>query len=135
LVLISTMRRSNTNVPVVVDGQERWPTRTIKYLGVTLEDHLSWRLHIENVTAKATRVAQAVTRLMRNHSGPKCAKRRLLASVVTSVLRYAAPIWQQAVDLRHCRRELGRVQGVYARPVARTFVSVRHEVATVLASI
>lgn len=134
LVMVSTMRRSTTLHPVTVSGVERWPTRSLRYLGVVIEDHLSWKPHVEYAVTKALRAAKGVSRLLRNHSGPKCAKRRLLASVVDSTLRYAAPVWHEAVQLQACRRKLTRVQGIYARPVARTFTTVRYEVATVLAS-
>ncbi|XP_053667420.1 uncharacterized protein LOC128717489 [Anopheles marshallii] len=77
LVMISTMRRANSRHPVTINGVERMPKESIKYLGVILQDHM----------------------------------------------------------VRGNRRKLTRVQNLYVRPVARTFISVRYEVATVLAGV
>ena len=43
---------------------------------------------------------------MPNIGGPKEAKRRLLASVVHSKLRYAAPVWANALQNHAIRRKL-----------------------------
>ncbi|XP_049300385.1 uncharacterized protein LOC125773783, partial [Anopheles funestus] len=135
IIMVSTMRQGYQQPTVAIEGVQRQPTRCLKYLGVVLHDHLLWTPHVEYATAKALRVAKGISRLMQNHGGPKGAKRRLLSSVVDSTLRYAAPVWHEATNVRRCSRLLKRVQAQYVRPVARTFISVRYEVATVLASV
>lgn len=133
-VLISSTKNP-TQVTIRVGDVEVTSSRTMRYLGVTLHDHLSWLPHVREVTTRARKIADAVTRLLRNHSGPKTSKARLLASVAESVIRYAAPIWHGEVTKRECRRLLERVQRVSARRVARTFRTVRYETATLLAGL
>ncbi|XP_052901347.1 uncharacterized protein LOC128307505 [Anopheles moucheti] len=93
LIMVSTMRQGYEQPTVAIEGLERQLTRSLKYLGMILHDHLQWTPHVEYASAKALRAAKGVTRLMQNHGGPKGAKRRLLSSVVDSTLRYAAPVW------------------------------------------
>ncbi|XP_040151410.1 uncharacterized protein LOC120893520 [Anopheles arabiensis] len=72
---------------------------------------------------------------MRNHSGPQVAKRRLLAAVAESIIRYAAPVWSEATDLQWCQRKLAQVQRPLARGVTSSFVSVAYETGVALAGL
>ena len=57
-----------------------------------------------------------MTRLMPNISGPREAKRRLVASVVNSKLLYAAPIWTSALNNHAIQKKLFSAQrGVVLR--------------------
>ena len=133
-VLISS-KKTPPQVTFRVGDVEIKSSRSIRYLGVQLQDHLKWRDHVTKVSEKASRVVAAVTRLMQNHSGPRTAKSRLLAYVAESVLRYAAPVWAEATQVRECRRMLQRVQRKAAIRVARAFRTVRYETATLLAGL
>nr|XP_049466771.1 uncharacterized protein LOC125907599 [Anopheles coluzzii]XP_049466772.1 uncharacterized protein LOC125907600 [Anopheles coluzzii] len=98
-----------------------------------LHDHLSWRPHVEMVADKALRVVRALRVVMRNHSGPQVSKRKLLAAVAASIIRYGAPVWAEASDLQWCRRILDRVQRPLAQGITSAFHSTSCEVAVVLA--
>lgn len=59
-----------------------------------MDDILSFAAHATTIAAKTTNTAGALTRLMPNVGGPSACKRRMLRSVVESVLLYAAPVWR-----------------------------------------
>lgn len=120
--------------PVGISGVVRTSTREIKYLGVMVHDHLSWLPHFKYVTSKAQRVTNAVVCMMRNHSGPKSAKRRIIASVEDSILRYAAPVWHTATESPQCSRLLEAAEKIYAIMVASSFRSVSYEATVILSS-
>ncbi|XP_043069370.1 uncharacterized protein [Drosophila bipectinata] len=65
---------------------------TIKYLGLMLDNRMSYGAYVEYSTIKAAKIQGALM------GGPKEGRRRLLASVVTSVLLYAAPIWAATIS-------------------------------------
>ena len=75
----------------------------IKYLGVQFDRSLSFSEHLQIATAKAIQCGAALTRLMPNISGPREAKRRLVASVVNSKMLYAAPVWTM-LSRKSCSR-------------------------------
>ncbi|XP_052901402.1 uncharacterized protein LOC128307896 [Anopheles moucheti] len=135
MTIISSLKKPPVGISITVGGVVVPYTRTLKYLGVRLQDHLSWVPHVTAITEKATQVAQAVNRLMPNHRGPKTSKSRLLAAVADSVMRYAAPVWHGALKNRECRRLLQRVQRSSAIRVARAFATVRYETAVLLAGL
>nr|BAC57916.1 reverse transcriptase [Anopheles gambiae] len=134
-VMISSLRRGQLKVPFRVGDTIIHSKQSIRYLGVQIHDHLSWKPHVELSTAKALRVVGVVTAVMRNHSGPQVAKRRLLAAVAESIIRYAAPVWSEATDLQWCQRKLAQVQRPLARGVTSSFVSVAYETGVALAGL
>nr|XP_049465376.1 uncharacterized protein LOC125907426 [Anopheles coluzzii] len=70
---------------------------------------------------------------MRNHSGPRVSKRRLLAGVSEAIIRYGAPIWAEATDRQCCRRMLASVQRPLAQRVVCGFRSMSYSVAVLMA--
>lgn len=64
---------------------------SITYLGMIVDDNLMFKDHIKNAAQKANKVLLFVSRLMPNIGGPKEPRRRLLVSVVHSVILYGAP--------------------------------------------
>uniref|UniRef100_A0A182JBU3 Uncharacterized protein n=1 Tax=Anopheles atroparvus TaxID=41427 RepID=A0A182JBU3_ANOAO len=135
MVMISCMRIGHPRVPVRIRDSILRSQRHIRYLGVQLEDHLSWNFHVKAVTEKAARINRALGYLLKNHGGPSSVRRRTLASVSSSILRYAAPVWWQATNLQGNRRRLNRVHNRSAKMVASTFRTVRYDVATVVAGL
>ncbi|XP_061496496.1 uncharacterized protein LOC133390997 [Anopheles gambiae] len=103
MVVISSTK-APTQITFRVGDVDVTSSRSIRYLGVTLQDKLSWLPHVKEVTERAGKIADATSRLLRNHSGPRASKAKLLASVSESVMRYAAPVWCN--ELR--KREPGR---------------------------
>lgn len=67
--------------------------KSFKYLGVMLDQRLTFLPHFYYTMDKTARVAGALTGLMPNLRGPSEPKRKLYGNVVLSVLLYAAPIW------------------------------------------
>ena len=68
------------------------------YLGVMLDTRLNFKAHVEYAAAKA-RVANALARLMPNIGGHRQPRRKILASVVTSILTYGIAIWGKALEI------------------------------------
>lgn len=66
---------------------------SMKYLGVVIDGSWNFRDHLKYVENKATKVVRALSRIMPNLRGPGERKRKLFATVVTSVVLYAAPVW------------------------------------------
>ena len=61
------------------------------YLGVELDDKLSWNDHINNITSKGNRVLNMLQRNM--HSCPKTVKEKVYRTLVRPIIEYCSPIW------------------------------------------
>ncbi|KAH8748293.1 hypothetical protein F5882DRAFT_250546, partial [Hyaloscypha sp. PMI_1271] len=56
-------RRINLTQPVTIDQKTIAPGKASKYLGLTIDGELNWKLHIEEVKVKATKSIGALTSL------------------------------------------------------------------------
>lgn len=61
---------------------------------------------MEHTAAKAAKVATTLARLMPNISDPPQGRRKLLASVVTSVLTYGIAIWGEAPKIEKYQQKV-----------------------------
>lgn len=107
-------------------------SETMNYLGILVDKNLMFKQHIRAAAEKGQRVLTALSRLMPNMGGPKEVRRRLLSSVVHSVMLYGAPVWASALPYIKAsvdglakvqRRTLLRNVSAY-RTVSRTAANV-----------
>ncbi|RYA72749.1 hypothetical protein DD595_25245, partial [Enterobacter cloacae complex sp. 4DZ3-17B2] len=134
-VLISRTKKRVYATFTVEDTQIR-TVDTIRYLGVTLDARLSFKQHLMNAGAKASKVARTLSSIMPNIGGPKQPRRSLHSSVVTSVILYEAPIWADAMNIHKsygatCRRAYRTA----ALRVARAYRSVSDIALSVVAGL
>ena len=115
---------------VVVSIRQRLSSTT-KYLGMIIDSGMTGTPHIKYASAKALKVAQALARLMPRTRGVRDARRRLLASVVDSILLYAAPIWASNVRKKTVRDLLNKAQ----RPILTRLSRANRTVSTAAAQV
>lgn len=110
--------------------------RRVKYLGVMLDSKRTFAPHLGAVSSAAVGAVKAIGWLMLNIGGPFEAKRKLLISVVSNKLLYAAPIWaSRAAKYNINRASLTRALRVAAIKVARCYRTVSADAALMLAGI
>ncbi|KAL4104231.1 hypothetical protein QTP88_019540 [Uroleucon formosanum] len=130
-----TNRRAFTPPRLEVGGHPINITKSLRYLGVTLDQRLNFAPHVDTVAKKAARSGAALARLMPTIRGPDQSKRRLLNTVVDSQLLYAAPAWISRVAVvARTRASLIRPQRSAALRTIRAYCTVSDEAALVLAS-
>lgn len=110
-------------------------SKQIKYLGVIMERNPSMKGHIEYASAKAGKAAQALARLMPNKGGATQKTRRVLGSVVQSILLYAAPVWAPALKYASHRGKLEAAQRKIALRVVGAYRTVATEALLMVAGI
>lgn len=130
-IVVFSMRRM-TGVSFKLRGTELHPRMTEKYLGVTLDRHLTFGCHIQEVCDKAERTMMTRARLMPNIGGPSSKKRKVLANVVSSILLYAAPVWTHGLKIRRHRNRVASVQRKAAIRVTITYRTVSTDATLVI---
>ncbi|XP_065088168.1 uncharacterized protein LOC135709723 [Ochlerotatus camptorhynchus] len=96
----------DTRAEITVGENAIASKRVLKYLGVILDDRISFNSHVNYAREKAAKAINAIVRIMPNNSGPSSSKRRLLASVSSSILRYGGPAWDAALKTKKNQRKL-----------------------------
>ena len=79
-----------------IDGKRLYPSKVVKYLGVYLDEHLTWKPHINYVASKLQRANGAISKL--RHYVPLKTLINVYHSIFSSHMRYACQIW----GLRDC---------------------------------
>lgn len=113
IVVFTNDRRIPQEISVTIEEEKIKSKRSLKYLGIIIDDKLSFVRHIEYIQEKVEKViGRALWRLLPNLRGPKENKRRLYASVLSSIILYGAPAWADAVQrhgkTRHILRTMHR---------------------------
>ena len=66
-------------------------TNTIKYLGVYIDDKLTWKSHVDTIVAKANSVKGFLSRNFKHC--PPSVKNKCYQTLIRPVLEYASIIW------------------------------------------
>ena len=120
-----TGRREFERRNLWLEGVVVEPAPAVRYLGYILDTNTNGGEHLKMACAKAAKAANQIARLMPNMDGPKEAKRRLLTSVVKSILLFASPVWPKAMLQAKERREaLRKVQRTTALRTIRAYKTV-----------
>lgn len=110
--------------------------KSAKYLGVVLDEGMTFVEHVHAVTVRAEKVTNDLARILPRLGGAGENRRRLLATVVDSIVLYASPIWGPTAFARggeRIRRKLQSVQRRAALRTARAYRTVGATAALVLA--
>ncbi|VVC33691.1 Reverse transcriptase domain [Cinara cedri] len=136
VAVLLTKKNVYTLPELLIEGQPVEFSRSVRYLGVEIDQRLTFTGHVGRVAKAAAETAMAICRLMPNVGGPSAAKRRLLGTVVQSKLLYAAPIWADtAFSSERNRGVANRQQRRVALRVIRAYRTVSDQAAMVLAEL
>lgn len=114
--------RKREHIYFEVVGKKITPGREIKYLGVVLDDRLSFGAHTKYIVDRAETSLAALLKIMPNVGGPSSKKRELLYAVIQTQLLYAIPAWSVAFDTKKYRVAL---EGLQRRTLLRVISGYR----------
>ena len=71
--------------------------QNLKYLGITLDERLGFKTHLETLKVKIARNASYLGRILPNMIGPRYRVRKLHANVLNSMVMYGVPVWAKSI--------------------------------------
>lgn len=128
-------RRQLRELTLAVDEHIIRTAESIKYLGVMLDRNLHMTAHVNYIQQKALKTIKAVNGILPNIGGPRSGKRRLIASVVASVILYAAPIWSKAMEYKKYQGKITQLQRLTLLRVARGYRTISADALQVICGI
>lgn len=132
--ILLTKKWAYVEPKLYIAGHEISIQKSVKYLGVTLDQRLTFTPHVKRATKSAAEAARAIGRLLPNIGGPSLSKRLLLSTVVTANLMYASSIWADAAFKSARNRHMaGSTQCFIALRITRAHKTVSYDAALVLA--
>ena len=99
------------NPVVKLNGVSIRRTRTTKYLGVLLDEHLNFNAHITDALNRGVAVMNKITTIgQRRFNIPMDCIRTYHNSVLRSVVGYAASVWAHRINLSYVSTKIRRAQ-------------------------
>lgn len=132
--MVITKTRTYNDLRLAIGGIAINMVKKINYLGIIIDQRLSFSAHADHVAAKAGKAAGNLARILPNISATKPRKRRLLAGVVHSILLYGAPVWSGRMS-QYGLSELAKCQRRIALRVASAYCTVSGDAAILIADI
>ena len=90
------VKKEKTFAPIVINDTEIEQVEFIKCLGLYLSNDLTWNLHIETITAKASSAVYFISMLKRA-AIPREELVSIYCTLVRPLLEYACPIWHSSL--------------------------------------
>ena len=91
----------NYDLKVKIDGKKLLPSKYVKYLGVLIDQHLSWSNHIDKIAGKLSRSVGMLSKIRHYVNEPTL--RMIYYGIFSSTLTYAAQVWGQ-IQNKHVNR-------------------------------
>lgn len=117
-------KRKRDGICFTIGSTEIYPRKTVRYLGVTLDEWGSYGHHVKNVVNKAENRTAILSRMMPNIGGPVSGKREVLCGVIHSIILYGAPIWRKACEIKKYNSMLAGAQRKVLLRVASAYRTV-----------
>lgn len=121
--ILLTTKRIPMNKTLTLNGADIPWSRTVKYLGVTIDYHLTWTPHINQIRKKAIAALSVIRPICRHAQQaeiPLETLRLLYSAYVRSILEYAAPAWAHATPQSFKIKILQRVQNKALRLITHS---------------
>ena len=131
--ILITGRKKVEYMTVTVGDTRIMSKKSLKYLGVIIDNRLSFKDHISYACEKASKLQGALSRMLPNIGGPRQTSRVLLSRVVSSALLYASPIWIKVLNIKEARRMLSSVYRLSALRTIRGYRTISTEAACIIA--
>lgn len=128
-------RRLNVKVEFKAKDSIITPVKSVKYLGITLDQRLRMRHHVNEVCKKAEKVANALNGVLSNIDGPSDRKRVTVAHCVQSIVLYEAPIWAETLNRKFIKQRLLREQRTIALRICGAYRAVSTQACQVIGSL
>ena len=133
--ILLTRKRIHTIVTVRIVNVTIETKKAVKYLGLWLDNKLIFSEHIRQASEKASKLAVTLSWLMANVGGPKPSRRKLLMSVVHSILLYGAEVWAEALEVECHKTKPEAVQRHCVLRIACSYRTVSKEAMLVIAGV
>lgn len=112
-LVIFTKKRLDLEVAprLTLNGVVVHPVEQVKYLGVILDQKLSWKAHVDFRIKKASRMFFSCRAAMGRSWGlsPKVMS-WIFTAVIRPALLYGVVVWWKRLELRTCQRSLAKLQ-------------------------
>ncbi len=86
-------KKMTTDLRIKIDGKRLIPCRSVKYLGIYIDCHLNWHIHINELSTKLSRAVGMLSKI--RYYVSKETLHMVYYGIFSSLLTYGSQIWGQ----------------------------------------
>jgi len=115
-------RRERTEINIYLNTKPLEDVKSIKYLGITIDNKMNFREHIISTTQKCTTLIHTLAKSAKLNWGRKQeALNTIYKGASLPLMLYGAPVWSRAME-KNCNRTLySRVQQLINIKIAKAY--------------
>lgn len=107
--IMFTRKRKQPNNKLVIDGHHIPWQKSVKYLGVHIDERINWSQHINKLYLKGTQALNALSPVLNRKSNlSPTTKLRIYCTLVRPCITYASPVWSSTCESNY--RKLQTIQ-------------------------
>jgi hypothetical protein len=104
-------RKERKDLDVYLNNKHLRQVKNMKYLGIIIDNKLTFREHITHVTEKCRKIIFALSKLAKLNWGlSHKALKTLYTGGIQPLLLYGAPVWAEIIEKESYRKKITRVQ-------------------------
>jgi len=128
ILMTRRKRKERKEVMLYLNSRPITQVKTLKYLGIILDQKLTFRDHINHITEKCSRLIFALSKSAKIHWGlGHEALKTIYTGAILPLLHYGAPIWIKALEKASYKIKFIRVQRLINIRIAKSFRTVSNE--------
>ena len=86
---------------IKINGTKLVPSKSVKYLGITLDPHINWSCQANSLSSRLSRAAGMLAKI--RHFVPVNTLHNIYHGIFSSILTYGSQIWGQSTNKHICR--------------------------------
>ena len=136
--LLVTRRRIEKNRPlrIYMNYEILEQVKTLKYLGIILDNKFTFDQQVENVTQKCTALIHQLAKSAKLQWGLGYqAIKTIYKGAIMPVLLYGAPVWEQALRKEKNIRKYQRTQRLINNKIAKAYRTLSYEASCIVAGV
>ena len=128
MLMTRRKRKERKDLEVYLNNKQLRQVKTMKYLGIIIDDKLTFREHITHVTEKCRKIIFALSKSAKLNWGlSHKALKTLYTGGIQPLLLYGAPVWANIIEKTSHRKKLTRVQRLINIKIAKAYRTVSNE--------
>ncbi len=96
LIFRSNRKTIFYDIKIKIDGKRIFPSTSVKYLGIYVDEHLNWTHHCDILSPKLSRAVGMLSRI--RHFVPKSTLHNIYHAIFSSILNYGSIVWGQKIN-------------------------------------
>jgi hypothetical protein len=122
MLMTRRKRKDRMDLEVYLNNKHIRQVKTMKYLGIIIDNKLTFREHITNVTEKCRKIIFALSKSAKLNWGLRHkALKTLYMGGIQPLLLYGAPVWAEILEKTSHRKKLTRVQRLINIKIAKAY--------------